>query len=105
MKHLALLNKDREYFQYNSRDLVYLISPLTTQLRTSSRKVAINYVGPLVVYKIVDPNNYLPMTIDGKLLRGLFEHERLKPSMIRMDKGSVSTLSALKRVMNLEIST
>ena len=50
MKYLALLNKDREYFQYNSGDLVYLISPLTTQLRTSSRKVAINYVRPLVVY-------------------------------------------------------
>ena len=83
MKHLALLNKDREYFQYNSGDLVYLISPLTTQLRTSSRKVAINYVGPLVVYKIVDPLNYLLMTIDGKLLRRLFEHERFKPAMIR----------------------
>ena len=74
MKHLALLNKDREYFQYNSGDLVYLISPLTTQLRTSSRKVAINYVGPLVVYKILDLHNYLLMTIDGKLLRGLFDH-------------------------------
>ena len=49
MKHLALLNKDREYFQYNIGDLFYLVSPLTTQLRTSSRKVAINYVGPLVV--------------------------------------------------------
>ena len=105
MKHLALLNKDREYFQYNSGDLVYLISPLTTQLRTSSRKVAINYVGPLVVYKIVDPHNYLLMTVDGQLLRGLFEHERLKPAVIRMDKGNISTLSALKRVMNLDIST
>ena len=42
MKCLALLNKDKDYFQYNSGDLVYLISPLTTQLRTSSRKVAIN---------------------------------------------------------------
>ena len=71
MKHLALLNKGREYFQYNSGDLVYLISPLTTQLRTLSRKVAINYVGPLVEYKIVDPHNYLLMTIDGKLFRGL----------------------------------
>ena len=92
MKHLALLNKDREYFQYNSGDLVYLISPLTTQLRTSSRKVAINYVGPLVVYKTVDSHNYLLMTIDGKLLRGLFEHDRFKPVVIRMDKGNVSTL-------------
>ena len=104
MKQLALLNKDRKYFQYNSGDLVYLISPLTTQLRTSSRKVAINYVGPLVVYKIVDPHNYLLMTIDGKLLRGLFEHKRLKPAMLKMDKGNVNTLSALKRIMNLEIS-
>ena len=104
MKCLALLNKDREYFQYNSGDFVYLISPLTTQLRTSSRKVAINYVGPLVVYKIVDPHKYLLMTIDGKLLRGFFEHERLKPAVIRMNKGNVSTLLALKRVVNLEIS-
>ena len=105
MKCLALLNKDREYFQYNSGYLVYLISPLTNQLRTSSRKVAINYVGPLVVYKILDPHNYLFMTIDGKLLRILFEHERLKPAKKRMDKGNVNTLSALKRVINLEIST
>ena len=105
MKCLPLLNKDREYFQYSSGDMVYLISSLTTQLRTSSRKVAINYVGPLVVYKIVDPHNYLLMTRDGKLLRGLFEDERLKPAVIRTDKGNVSTLSALKRVINLEIST
>ena len=105
MKHLALLNKDREYFQYNSGDLVYLNSPLTTQLRTSSRIVAINYVGPLVVYKIVDPHYDMLMTIDGKLLRGLFEQEKLKPAMIRMDKGNINALSALKRVMNLEIST
>ena len=32
MRCLALLNKDREYFQYNSGDLIYLISPLTSQL-------------------------------------------------------------------------
>ena len=69
MKCLALINKDREYFQYNTGDLVYLISPLTTQLRTASRKVAIKYVGPLVIYKIVDPHNYLLMTIDGRLLQ------------------------------------
>ena len=97
MKCLPLLNKNREYFQYNSGDLVYLISPLITQLRASSRKVAINYVGPLVVYKIVDPHNYLLMTIDGKSLRGLFEHERLKPAVIGMDKGNVNTLLALKK--------
>ena len=104
MKWLAILNKDREYFQYNSGDLVYLISPLTSKLRTSSRKFGVNYVGPLVVYKIVDPHNYLHMTIDRQLMRGLFEDKRLKPALLQTDKGNVSTLSALKRVMNSEIT-
>ena len=103
-KHIALINKDREYFQYNPGDLVYLISPLTTQLRTNSRKVSIKHVGPLVIYKIIDPHNYLLMTIDGQLLRGLFEHERLKPAMIKTDKVNVTTLPALKRIMNSELT-
>ena len=75
-KRLAMVNKDRNIFQYNSGHLVYMISPLTSQLQTTSRKVAIKYVGPLVVYKIIDPPNYLLMTLDGKILRGVFEHER-----------------------------
>ena len=83
MKRLDLINKDRDFFQYNSRDLVYIISPLTNQLRAVSGKVTIKYVGPLAVYKSIDPRNYLLMTWDGKRLRGLFEHERLKPVLIR----------------------
>ena len=73
MKKLALINKDREDFQYNSGDLVYIILPLTSQLRTASRKVSIKYVGPLVVYKIVDPHNYLLITLDGKLFERLIQ--------------------------------
>ena len=103
MRCLALLNKDREYFQYNSGGLVYLIPPLTSQLRTVSRKVMIKYVGPLVVYKIVDTHNYLLMTLDGKLLWGLFEHERIKPAIIRTSEGNVSNLAHLKQVMSAGI--
>ena len=47
-----MINKDRNFFQYNSGNLVYTIYLLTSQLRTLSRKLAIKYVGPLVVYKI-----------------------------------------------------
>ena len=101
MKRLALINKDRDDFQYNSGDLVYIISPLTSQLRTTSRKVSIKYVGPLGVYKIVDPHNYLLITLDAKLLRGLFKHERLKPAAIRTNQGNLTILSKLKQVMSL----
>ena len=100
-KRLALMNKDRDYFQYNSGDLVYIISPLTSQLRTASRKVTIKYVGPLTVYKIIVPYNYLLIILDGKLLRGLLEHERLKPAAIRTNHGNVTNLSKLRQVMAL----
>ena len=71
-KRLALINKDKNFFQYNSGDLVNLISPLTSKLHTTSRKVAIKYVGPLVIYKIIDPHNYLLMTLDGKFERPIW---------------------------------
>ena len=75
-KRLAMMNKDRNFFQYNSGDVVYIISPLMCELCTTSRKVTIIYVGPVVVYKIIDPHSYLLMMLDGKILRGLFEHKR-----------------------------
>ena len=78
-----MINKDRIFFPYNSGDLVYIISPLMSQLHPTSRKVMIKYVGPVVIYKIIDPCNNLLMTLDGKILRGLFKHERLKPANIR----------------------
>ena len=97
------MNKDRDYFQYNSGDLVYIISPLTSQLRMASRKITIKYVGPLAVYKIVDPHNYLLITLDGKLVRQLLEYERLKPAAIRTNHSNVTNLSKLKQVMALRL--
>ena len=44
------------------------------------------------------------MTMDGKLLSGVFEHERLKLVVLKTDQGNVSALPALKKVINLEIT-
>ena len=51
-------DKYKYFFQCNSGDLAYIVSLLTSQIRTSSRKVAINYKGPPVIYKIIDPHIY-----------------------------------------------
>ena len=99
-KRLAMINKDRAFFQYKSGNLIYIISPLTSQLCTASQEVTIKYVGPVVIYKIIDPHNYLLMTLDGKILRGLFEHERLKLTNIRMSQGNIQSLAQLRQVMN-----
>ena len=64
----------------------------------------IKYIEPVVIYKIIDPHNYLLMTLDGKILRGLFECERLKPVILRTSTGNVSNLSQLKQVINVGLS-
>ena len=74
-KRLAMINKDKAFFQYKGGNLVYIISPLTSQLCTASCKVTIKYVGTVVIYKVIDHHNYLLMTLDCRMLRGLFEHE------------------------------
>ena len=102
-QRLAMINKDRENYQYKGGDLVYIISPMTSQLRTNSWKIAIQYVGPVVFYKIVDPHNYLLMTLDRKILKGIFEHERLKPTIIRMNHGNVQNLAELRQIMNTDL--
>ena len=88
-KRLAMINKNRIFFQYNSGDEVYIISPLVSQLHTALRKV-------MIKYKIIDLHNYLLMTLDGKILRGSFEHERLKPANIRTSQGNVQNLPTIE---------
>ena len=41
------------------------------------------------------------MTLDGKILRGLFEHERLKPVIIRTSHSNVNSLVQLKQALTL----
>ena len=99
-----MINKDRDNFQYKGGDFVYIISPLTSQLRTNSQKIAVKYVDPVVVYKIVDAHNYSLMTLDGKILKRIFEHERLKPVIIRTNHGNVHNLAELRQIRNTDLT-
>ena len=65
-----------------------------------SHKVTVKYV---VIYKIIDTHNYLPMTLDGNILRGLFKHEILKSTIIRMSQGNVQNLAQLRQIMNINL--
>ena len=37
------------------------------------------------------------------MLRGIFEHDRLKPNVIRTNQGNVQNLAELKQIMNMEL--
>ena len=72
-----------------------------SQLHTASTKDMIKYLGPVVFFQVIDLHNYLLVTLDGKILRGLFKHERLQPANIRTNQGNVQNLGQLKQVMNI----
>ena len=82
--------------QHTLHERYYKIETKESQLHTALRKVMITYIGPVVIYKIIDPHNYLLMTLYGKILGGLFEYERLKPAILRTNEENVNNLSQLK---------
>ena len=61
------------------------------------------YVGPVVICKIINPHSYLLMTLDGVMLRGISEHERVKPTVISTNQGNVQNLAELKQIMSTEL--
>ena len=42
------------------------------------------------------------MTLDRVMLRGIFEHERLKSAIIRTNQSNIQNLAELKQIMNTE---
>ena len=96
-----MVNNDRSFFQHSSGHLIYIISPLTNQLHTASGKVTIKYVHLVIIPKIIDPHNDLLVTLDGKIVRGLFEYERLKPANIKTSQAIMCNLAQLKQIINV----
>ena len=99
----ALVNKNVEPYYYQKYDLVYMINPATSLLRTDSRKFSIKYIGPLVIFRILSNKQFLLMTLNGRILPRVIEFERIKPACIRTSQGNVYTLVQLRQVLNAGI--
>ena len=53
------------------------------------------------MYKITDPQNYLLRTLDGKILRGIFQHGRLTTTITKTSDENGSNLPQLKQMLHL----
>ena len=65
-------------------------------MHIGSRKIACYYVGPLVIYKAIGPNQLLLMSLDGVVYPHLVEETRLKPGSIWTTKGNIYTIALLR---------
>jgi len=98
-KRTEMWNKDRKQHYFSIGQLVYVHIQAGAMLQTGSQKITCHFVGPLVIYKAVSPNQFLLMSLDGMVYPHLIEETRLKPGHIRTSAGNVSTLADLKQVL------
>ena len=98
-----LLNRNKEYHTYEVGQIVYMYQAKGSIVQTGSWKIACYFVGSLVIYKAIGPNQFLLMSLTGQIYPHLIEETRLKPGSIRTGKGNVSTLAELKEALNVNI--
>ena len=103
-QRLDLLNKDREYQAFEVGQIVYMFQARGSVVETGSRKIRCNYIGPVVIFKAVGPNQFLLMSLDGLVYPHLIEQSRLKAGTIWTTKGNVNNLADLRKALSTGLS-
>ena len=103
-QRLDLLNKDREYQAFEVGQIVYMFQVRGSVVETGSRKIRCNYIGPLVIFKAVGPNQFLLISLDGLIYPHLIEQSRLKAGTIWTTKGNVNNLADLRKALSTGLS-
>ena len=62
-------------------------------VQSFSRKINIYYVGPIVIYKAIGPNQFLLMSLNGIIYPKLIEELQLKTGSLWTHKRKVTTLA------------
>ena len=73
-------------------------------VETGSRKIKCNYIGPFIIFKVVGPNQFLLMSLDGLICTHLIEQSRLKAGTIWTTKGNVNNLADLRKALSTGLS-
>ena len=75
------MNKNKAYNAYEVAQIVYMYQAKGSD-QTGIRKIACYFVGPLVIYKAIGPNQFLFMSLTGQIYPQLIEETRLKSESI-----------------------
>ena len=81
---------ERNIAEWNTEWALLNIEEKENLVETGSRKIRCNYIGPLVIFKAVGPNQFLLMSLDGLIYPHLIEQSRLKAGTIWTTKRNVN---------------
>lgn len=80
---------------FSTGQLVYLLAPSAASLQTDTRKCRADYVGPLVINKVLDETHYILNDLESRVLCGVYHINRLKKAKLRTSSGYVTTYDEL----------
>ena len=75
----------------------YLFTPSAISLQTNTKKCHADFVGPLVINRILDETHYILSDLQGHILCGVYHAKRLKKAQLRTTIGNVTTYDELKK--------
>ena len=81
---------------FKTGQLVYLFAPSAVSLQTDTKKCCEDFVGPLVINKVLDETHYIISDLVGRILCGVYHVRRLKKAHLRTPVGNVTTYDELK---------
>ena len=99
-QRLDMLNRNRQYHAFEIGEIVYMYQARGGMVQTGSRKIACFFVGPLVIFQAVGPNQFLLTSLDRQIYPHLIEETRLKPGTRWTSKGNVTTLAELGQALS-----
>jgi hypothetical protein len=60
-------------------------------LYTQNKKIKLSYVGPFIIYEVLDNNKILIMDLGGRLMKNIYSRRRIKRAYIRDKQGKTLT--------------
>ena len=76
--------------------MVYLFAPSAVSLQTNTKKCHADFVGPLVINRVLDETHYILSDLQGRILCGVYHVRRLKKAQLGTPIGNVTTYDELK---------
>ena len=77
--------KEPEIFKKGQ--LVDLFTPSAVSLQTNTKKCYADFVGPLVIIRVLDETHYILSDLEGHILCGVYHARRLKKAQLRTPIG------------------
>ena len=84
---------------FKTGQLVYLLAPSAVSLQTNTKKCRADFVGPLVINRVLDETHCILSDLEGHVLCGVYHSKRLKKAQLRTPVGNVTTYDELKTAL------